>query len=209
MSLVAATPQSAGHPGVVPAIAPPPPPARPRVLMIATVLTSAAAVMGFAGMIALYLATRATTIKANGTWLPDDANLALSPPNMAMLTLIMSAVTMQWALYSIGNNDRRNTYLALGLTLVLGVAYINAMAFNFSEISLGVADKVGVLIFGITGAHLAMAGAGLLFILLMTFRTLGGQYSARDREGLAAAALFWYVTVLVYAVVWIVVYVTK
>ena len=43
----------------------------------------------------------------------------------------------------------------------------------------------------------------------MAFRTLGGQYSGRDREGIAAAALFWYVTVAVYAVIWYTVFVTK
>ena len=29
----------------------------------------------------------------------------------------------------------------------------------------------------------------------MTIRTIGGEYSGRDPEGIVAAALFWYVTV--------------
>ena len=43
----------------------------------------------------------------------------------------------------------------------------------------------------------------------MTIRTLGGEYAGRDREGIVAAALFWYVTVAMYAVVWYAIYVTK
>jgi hypothetical protein len=43
----------------------------------------------------------------------------------------------------------------------------------------------------------------------MTFRTLGGEYHGRDREGLVAAALFWFVTIAAYAVIWYAIFVTK
>jgi hypothetical protein len=49
----------------------------------------------------------------------------------------------------------------------------------------------------------------MLFAALMAFRTLGGQYSAKDREGVVAAAVYWYATAAVYAVVWYAVLVTK
>jgi hypothetical protein len=54
-----------------------------------------------------------------------------------------------------------------------------------------------------------MAGGGIVFVGLMTFRTLGGQYSGRDREGLTAALVYWYVTVAVYAAIWFTIFVTK
>ena len=47
------------------------------------------------------------------------------------------------------------------------------------------------------------------FILLMAFRALGGQYSARLPDGISAAALFWHVNVALYAVVWLAVYIMK
>ena len=31
----------------------------------------------------------------------------------------------------------------------------------------------------------------MVFVALMAFRALGGQYSGRDSEGVAAAAVFW------------------
>jgi heme/copper-type cytochrome/quinol oxidase subunit 3 len=68
---------------------------------------------------------------------------------------------------------------------------------------------VGILVYAITGLHLAMVGGGMIFIGLMAFRTLGGQHSAHDREGLQAAALYWYVTVAVYTVIWYAIFVTK
>ena len=40
----------------------------------------------------------------------------------------------------------------------------------------------------------------------MAFRALGGQLTGRVAEGISAAALYWYVTVAVYAVVWYTIY---
>jgi cytochrome c oxidase subunit 3 len=195
---------------LIPELAAPPAPARPRVLVTGTALASAAAAMVFAGMLAFYVHTRAATIETEGTWLPEGATLPLTPGNMAMITLAMSVVIMQWAVYAIGNDDRRSTYIALGLAVLLGVAYINEIAFYYTQMGeLTVGEPVGLLIFGITGSHLALTGIAIVFALLMAFRTLGGQYSARDREGIVAATMFWDVMVVVYTAIWYAIFITK
>ncbi|MEY2456823.1 MAG: cytochrome c oxidase subunit [Acidimicrobiaceae bacterium] len=188
---------------------PPPPPARPRVLLIGTVLGLGGVVMAFAGVLGYYIHLRALTHAATGAWLPERVSIPLVPGNMGLVTLAMSVVLVQWAVYAIANDDRRNTYIALGLTVLLGLAHVNAMAFAFTQIAMPIRSSVGVLFYTIMTMHLAMVGAGLLFLGLMAFRTLGGQYSGRDREGVAAAAIFWYVTVAVYAVIWYTIFVTK
>ena len=43
----------------------------------------------------------------------------------------------------------------------------------------------------------------------MGFRTLGGQFSSRQPDGIAAAAVFWYACVALYVVVWFAVYIMK
>jgi cytochrome c oxidase subunit 3 len=188
---------------------PAPPPARPRVLLIGTGFALAGIVMAFAGLIGLYLGRRAAAVEANRPWLPKGVTIDLTPGNVAMIGLVISAVVVQWAVYSITINDRPRAYLALGLTVLLGGAYINGMAFNYTQMGITVHDPVGLLIFTITGMHLAMAGAGMIFVGLMAFRALGGQYSGRDREGIVAAAMYWHVTVLVFAVIWLTIFVTK
>jgi cytochrome c oxidase subunit 3 len=185
------------------------PPARPRVLLIGTVLAIAAAAMAFAGMLGWYLHVRAETIAGGDPWLPEGVTIPLTPGTMGLITLAMSCVTMLWAVYAIGNDDRRSTWLAMGLTLLLGGAELNLMGFYYSQMHLAAASPQGVLIYAITGAFLAMLGAAMLFVLVTVFRTLGGQYSAKDREGVVAATLFWYATVAVYAVIWYAIFVTK
>ena len=47
-----------------------------------------------------------------------------------------------------------------------------------------------------------MVAAALIFLTLMLLRSLGGQFTGRDVEGLSAAALYWYVTVAIFMVLW-------
>jgi heme/copper-type cytochrome/quinol oxidase subunit 3 len=94
--------------------------------------------------------------------------------------------------------------------MIFGVAAIVDTAYLWQQMNLGISDSPqAVLIYGITGAHTAMIGAGLLFMLVMGFRALGGQLTGRAAEGVNAAALFWYVTIAVYAVIWYAIYITK
>ena len=194
----------------VPALAPPPEPHRPRVLFVGTAFAAAGVCMAFLGLIAMYITVRSEALAGGNTWLPEGAVIPLTPPNVAMATLLMSVVTLQWAIYAIGNRDRTNAYLALGITVLLGAAYANSTAYLYSQMGLVIADRAaGLLIYAISGAHLVLTIAALLYIGVVALRALGGEYTPRDHEGLSAAALFWYATVAVYAVIWYTIFITK
>jgi heme/copper-type cytochrome/quinol oxidase subunit 3 len=188
---------------------PPPPPARPRVLLVSTVLATAATVMLFAGLLAVYLVERANVLAEGERWLPEGVNIPLTPANMSLVGFVIACITMQWAVDAIGHDDRRHTWLAFGCTLVVGAFHLVGTGFLYSQVGLAVSTLQGALFYALTGAHLAMTGAAMVFAALMAFRTLGGRYSAKDREGVVAAAVFWYATGLVYAVIWYAVLVTK
>lgn len=188
---------------------PAPPPARPRVLLVATSLATAATVMLFAGLLGVYLTTRAEALRAGDTWLPDGVTIPLTPGNMSLIGFAISCVTISWAVHAIAHDDRRHTWMAFGSTLVVGAFHLVGMGFLYSQMGFEVASTQGALVYALTGGQLAMTGAAMVFAALMAFRTLGGQYSARDQEGVVAAAVFWYATALVYAVVWYAVLVTK
>jgi len=176
---------------------------------VGTTFASVAVVMLFAGMVGTYLFARAAVLSSGGSWLPDGAEIPLTQPNVMMLGLIMSSITMQWAVSAVRADDRPNTYLALGLTLVLGLAYLNMAAYLYSLMGLDIdTSESSVLIYAITGAHLVMALAAMFFAGFMAFRALAGQYTSRQHDGISAAALFWHVMVALYALIWIAIYVT-
>ncbi len=191
------------------ALPPAPAPARPRLLLVGTALASVGSFMAFTGLIGIYLGARSSVLAKGASWLPEGSTIPLTPANMAFATMLLSAVTMWWAVDAVGRNDRQSAYLALALTIFFGVAVINATSFLYSQMGLGAKTTAGALIYTITGAHLAMIIVGLGFAGVMTFRTLGGEYHGRDREGLIAATVFWYATIAVHAMIWLAIYVTK
>lgn len=189
---------------------PAPPVQRPRVLVVGSALAAAASFMVFIGLFGVYLTARSDVVGAGSPWLPEGSALPLQQPNTMFITLIMSVITMQWAVSAIAKNDRVNAYLALGLTLMLGIATIVMTTYLWTLMELDVASGLqGVLVYTITGAHIVMLVLAMLFVALMALRALGGQFTARQHDGITAAAVYWYAMVAVYALIWISIYITK
>lgn len=177
---------------------------RRRELIIGTAFATAGVVMVLATLIGAYLGARSGAT----AWFSANA-IPLAQPNMQMVTLAMSVVTMQWAVYSIARDDRPHTYLAIGVTLLLGAAFVNQTSFLYSQAAVTMAQPEGPLFYAVTGGHLAMVLAAMAFLVLMGFRALGGQFSSRQPDGIAAAAVLWDAAVAVYAVIWFAVYIQK
>jgi cytochrome c oxidase subunit 3 len=187
-----------------------PPLQRPRVLVVGAAFASAAAVMIFVGLIGIYLAVRANTLATADTWLPTGLSIPLQQPNTILFTLLMSVATMAWAVQAVSNNDKVNSYLALAVTTVFGFSAILMTSYLYSLMGADITGNVqSVLIYTITGGWLIMLIIAIGFIDLMAFRALAGGFSARQHDGITAAAVFWYAMVAVYALIWIAIYVTK
>jgi heme/copper-type cytochrome/quinol oxidase subunit 3 len=190
--------------------APAAPPARPRVVAVGTAFASAGVLMAFAGALAIYAQVRAVAIADRQTWIPEGAVMPLQQPNVMMLALLMGSVTVQWAVDAIKRDDRPQAYLALGLTQLLGFATLNMAAYLYSVMKLDAASgPMAVMTYAISGAHIALLVAAMLFIALMAFRALGGQFTRRQHDGVSAAAMFWHVQVVVFAFIWYTIYITK
>lgn len=189
---------------------PAPPVARPRVITVGTAFAAAASVMVFIGMLGVYLLSRSEVVASGSAWLPQGAKIPLQQPNTIFITLLMSVVAIHWAVNAIAKNDRVNAYLAMGLTLALGLAVIVMTSYLWTLMALDIQSGLqGVLIYTITGGHVVMLGIAMIFTALMAFRALGGQFDSRQHDGVAAAALYWDAMVFVYALIWIIIYVTK
>lgn len=197
---------------VLPERVPPATPARPRLLFIATALVSAAVAMGFAGLVGLYIETRADLVSTGVTWLPSGVSIPLTQPNMMAFTLVFSAVTMYWAVWSMKNDDRNNTGIALAMSVLFGFAYIAQTAYLLTIMELPIrGDELGrpPLFFAVIGSHIVIMFSAVVYAAVMWLRTLGGEYSAKDVEGVRGAAMFWYVAVGLYLVLWYAIYIIK
>ncbi|MDZ7677469.1 MAG: cytochrome c oxidase subunit 3 [Acidimicrobiales bacterium] len=198
---------------IVPADLPEAPRARPRVVLIGTALSIAAIAAMFVGLFAVYFTMRSDTIAGGGDWVPGGAGtIPLAPASVMFVTLVMTSITVHWAVWAISRDDRANTWLALGLTLMLSAAFLNQAAFLYGQMGWEIAGDLAVqavLIYAITGAQILMLVVAMVFLALMAVRAMAGGYSSRDSEGLVAASLFWHAAVVAYAVVWTAIYQIK
>jgi heme/copper-type cytochrome/quinol oxidase subunit 3 len=137
---------------------------------------------------------------------------------MMLATWSLSAAVLVWALVSMRNDDRANTYIALGFMMILGFAYIAQTAYLLSLMEMPLyptggeaLDALGrpPLFYGIIGTHIVMTLAGMAYLAIMGLRTLGGEYNAKDLEGLYGAAFFWFTIYVAYLLMWYVIYITK
>lgn len=187
--------------------APPRPVERPRVSATGTLLASIGVAMYFAGLLGVYLSQRVSVGRAE--WL-DGVTIPLQPGHMMLATLGLSCVSMQWVLYAVARNDRQNAYVALGLTGLFGAAVINAQYWMYQQMALVVGETAqAVLIYAITGSFLALLISAMAYLGVVAFRALGGQYGPHQHDAVTGVAIYWYVMVAVFAVIWLAVYVTK
>ena len=184
-----------------------PAPAPRRQLLVGTTLAGVAVVMLIGGMSTLWLRVRDGVVSA-GERFPVDYIIPEVATNVMLITLFGLCFFAQWAVYAARRQDRGHTGLALSVVIILGLAFINAQAFVYSQMEVEIADGIyGALFYALTGTMMAIVIAGLIFTAVAAFRTLGGR--DWQSEIVSANALYWYFAAAAYAAVWFVVYVTK
>ena len=192
-----------------------PTPIAKRQLLVGTALTCAAIGMAVGGMLAIYLRLRMRTVNtfdavegANLRWLPDGVEVPEVAANNMLISVLAVFVFAQWAVWAARRNQRTYTGIAIALTAMIGIAIINAQAYIYREMGAPVAGgSFGTLFYAVTGTFTVLAIVGVVFSVVTMFRYLGGR--SRDREIVAAHALYWYFVGAVFTAVWFVVYTVK
>ena len=188
---------------------PAPAAARPRTVVVGVLLATAAAFMAFASLVALYVQQRQQARAAAEEWFPADS-IELGPAGMMMMTLVFSAVTVQWAVQAARAEDRPHGFVALGVTLLFGAAVLNQFWFVYQDTAFAIdGGRAELLFYAVTGSFIAMLIAAMVMLAVATVRSLLGPFGRELAHAVQAAAVFWHTTVLCYFLVWYVVFITK
>ena len=171
-------------------------------------------VMLFAGLTSAYLVRQ-----GEGKWVEFSI-----PGTFAISTLIIliSSISMQWAVASARKGNIGNLKKALLITLLLGVAfagsqyvawsqlYHNGIAFtgrvsdiktNFNYIPAGkesvaeagdVGNVAGSFLYVITGLHVLHLIAGILALFVVFSRATRNKYSSENYNGVKICAIYWH-----------------
>ncbi len=182
---------------------------RPRTLMVGSLFATAATVIAFCTLVAVYVQQRQHARSIGAEWFPAGT-IEMGPPGMMMMTLVLSVVTAQWAVQATRAQDRPHGYIALATTLLFGTAVLVQFSFVYQstgfEIGVGIAS---LLFYTVTGSFVVLLVVAMIFMVVTTVRSLVGPFESHRADAVQAAAFFWHGGVACYFLVWYVVFITK
>lgn len=181
--------------------------ARPQgVLTLAVVLVTTSATMLFGALIAAYLHLR----RLDPEFPPGDAKIDQYWGNLMVLTMVMTSVTVEWACAALRRGERKQALAGFGITLGLGIAFLNLMSFAAGRVEFdAVSHPYGLVVTAMCMLLGIAVGVGVAFVALTLFRIAGRQLLAPDAGQPRAAAVYWHFTVLTSVAVWYTVIVLK
>ena len=182
---------------------------RPRTVVVGVLLATGAAFMAFAALAATYVQQRQQARATGPEWFPADS-IELGPAGMMMMTLVLSTVTVQWAVQAARAEDRPHGFIALGVTLMFGAAVINQFWFVYQHTAFAIdGGRAELLFYAVTGSFIAMLIGAMAMLTVTTIRSLMGPFGRELAHGVQASAVYWHMCVLCYFLIWYVVFITK
>jgi cytochrome c oxidase subunit 3 len=138
-------------------------------------------------------------------WPPTGIN-PLNPFSVPLLNtavLLASGVTVTWTHHRLLESNRKNSIIALILTIILGIYFTILQAGEYIEAPFTIADSIyGSTFFVTTGFHGIHVLIGSSFLLVCLLRIINHQFSSTHHFGFEAAAWYWHFV----DVVWICLY---
>lgn len=187
----------------VAALPPAPPAHRRNVVLVGTLLAIAAGTTLLGAVLGSFFETREAAKAAGEAWPPDGVDLPNVPLAVGYGTLLMSSFFAAWAAAALKIGDRKQAYMAVGLTVAFGLLFVNALSFAWQQMGIVAGDGAFAdAVWAASGLHALLVLVAVGVFVVMGFRVVGGQFSPRNRELVVAAAAFWHFVVAAGAVVY-------
>jgi cytochrome c oxidase subunit 3 len=148
-------------------------------------------VMLFSGLTSAYIVRQ-----ADGQW------LKFSLPGMFWVSsavILVSSITMHWALYSVRRAYYSRLVTGVALTLVLGIVFCITQFLSWGQlVESGIyfagktANPSGSFLYALSGLHLIHIVSGILSLGWVLISALRKKYTAERHSGVRNAALYWH-----------------
>lgn len=149
-------------------------------------------VMIFAGLTSAYVIS-----KNRPDWLKDF----VLPQAFLWSTVViaLSSITFHLAKKAIEKNNRPTTSLMLGLTLLLGIAFVVMQFIGFNQVIAagyyftGTASTITTsFLYVVVLVHIAHLAGGLIWLLIVIYNHYKQRYNASQTLGIELSAMFWH-----------------
>jgi cytochrome c oxidase subunit III len=139
---------------------------------------------------------------APGTKIPEAA----TGVNTAIL--LVSSLTIHWALVSIKKGNRFGLKAGMVLTFLLGLTFLFLQVNEYIHLGWAPHDSAQATIFySLTGLHGAHVFVGLCALLIVSIRSFRGHYSPEHHQGMEVPGIYWHFVdgmwIIVYAALYI------
>lgn len=190
----------------------PPPPVRPNVPILnnarlAVLMLLAAELMFFAGLIGAFLVFRLSA----QVWPPPfQPRLPLGVTGVNSLILLLSALTMQWAIGAARTGAAAKLVRHLSITVLLGALFLVIQGYEWVRLvhfGLTTSSSVyGGLFYALIGAHALHVLGGLIWLLIVRWQAGRRRFSQKNYVGVQTARMYWFFVVGLWPVLYGLVY---
>ena len=139
---------------------------------------------------------------APGTKIPEAA----TGVNTAIL--LVSSLTIHWALVSIKRGNRFGLKAGMVLTFLLGLTFLFLQVNEYVHLGWAPHDAAQATIFySLTGLHGAHVFVGLCALAIVSIRSFRGHYSPEHHQGMEVPGIYWHFVDGMWIIVYLALYV--
>lgn len=180
---------------------------RPRgVVTLAMVFAVVGGTMLFGALLAAYLHMR----RLADPFPPEGIEIDQYWGNIMVGTMLLSAFTVEWGCSSLRRGERKQALAGFGLTVGLGVCFLNLLSFTAGHVEFdAITNAYALVITALVMTLGIVVGIGTALASLTLFRVAGRQLLEPDAEQPRATAIFWQFAVAASVAVWYTVIVLK
>ncbi len=151
-------------------------------------LTMVSMVMMFAGLTSGYIVRQ-----AEANWLVFEL------PSIFYLStvfIVISSFTMHWSFLAVKKNNLSSLRTGLIITLGLGLGFTFTQFTAWSQLVqmdiFFTGNPSGSFLYVITGLHLAHLAGGIIYLLVVTARSLQGKYNSENYLPIELCTIYWH-----------------
>ena len=175
-------------------------------LTVAALLAGVGELAVVGALVAAYLNVRGLLDR----WPPRGVELDNYLGTTLFLTVMISVLTVEWAVFALRRDNRRQAMSSIAITVGLGVAFVNLLWYTATQFHFGPADSsYAVLAYALVIAVGIVAVIGIAFLLVAFARVAGGQVTPGNPSVLRAAAWHWHVVVAAWLLAFLALYVLQ
>lgn len=128
-------------------------------------------------------------------------------PLLNTIILLTSGISITWAHHRLINNNYKQLFYGLLITIILGIYFSILQLFEYIEASFNISDSsYGSTFFLATGFHGLHVLIGTTFLIICFIRNLIIHFSSNHHFGFEAAAWYWHFVDIVWLFLYISIY---